>query len=247
MVTTNTAAAAAAAVPSSMMTSTTPSPIPALNNADTMARLHELRALIMSLVRWGVLSHCFTDPGRPGLSNEGERCFRATVSALLTPMMFPLSAQGQTRWSQKFWGRQTLEMLFDALDLGTGVQSRLFSMPVAAVACTKDQKAAVMRQLIYQVHCVTDACGADDDDDGDDRTGSSAVLSMSSSPSVSGQLPRPPEHVLVSLCEMVLHRIAFELIHIRTSILMDEASGGMWCDLGFPTSDGDPWLSNALR
>jgi hypothetical protein len=43
---------------------------------------------------------------------------------------------------------------------------------------------------------------------------------------------------------MALHRIAFELIHIRTSVLMDDASGAIWADLGFPTAGevGDAML-----
>ncbi|CUF98570.1 Hypothetical protein, putative [Bodo saltans] len=211
-----------------------PFAIPALSHADTVRRLDELQALLKKLCHWGVLTFCFRGPERPGIANEGERCFRATVSALLTPMTFPLSAQGQTRWSQKMWGRQTLEMLFDALQVAVEIQHKVFRVPLAAVAKTKMQKAAVMRQMLYQLHSVVDACGRQvDEEDNSIPTPSQVQL-----------LPSPPEDVLVSLCELALHRVAFELIHIRTSILMDDLSGGLWADLGFPTA-GE--VGDALR
>jgi hypothetical protein len=239
---------------------TAPFAIPALMRPDSVRRLQELQALLKKFCHWGLLTFCFSGPERPGIANEGERCFRATVSSLLTPMMFPLSAQGQTRWCQKMWGRQSLEMLFDALDLANAVQHTIFGVPMAAVAKTKNQKAAVMRQMVYQLHSVADASGRHVVEDTSLNAAASCAAPQSPPPTPSKrgavalmteesvdhsssdsfccfpQLPPPPESVLVTLSELALHRIAFELIHIRTSVLMDDASGAIWADLGFPTA-----------
>lgn len=193
---------------------------PSVVDPAALKRRDELRAILDQLIDGGVLAYSFSEV-RAGAAGNGERCFRATVSALMNTMMPPLSAQAMTRWQQKCWGRKTLEALYDLLDVGE-LQRRRFKCQAAT---TKDQKGIVMRQLVFELHCATDMCGRD-------ATLRREISAVRGPPGMT----QVPPLVLELLSETALKRIAFELIALRTSVLMDQTSGDMWNVLGLPTS-----------
>eukprot|EP00331_Platyophrya_macrostoma_P034861 CAMPEP_0176442890 /NCGR_PEP_ID=MMETSP0127-20121128/22086_1 /TAXON_ID=938130 /ORGANISM="Platyophrya macrostoma, Strain WH" /LENGTH=468 /DNA_ID=CAMNT_0017827993 /DNA_START=160 /DNA_END=1562 /DNA_ORIENTATION=+ len=200
---------------------------PCVLEPSAMKRRRDLLSLLWKLTEYKVLTFSFCEI-RDGSGGNGERMFRETVSCLSNQMVPPISAQAMTRWQQKAWGRQNLEVMFDLLNVGSVFQKGVFGGRVLpCVAETKDQKGAVMRQLVFELHCATDMHDAARrqarEEDRLDPVGGVADL-----------LHVPPASVVGVLAEHTLQRLGFELLYLRSSMLMDSTAGGMWETLGFP-------------
>jgi hypothetical protein len=190
-----------------------------VEKADEMRRM-ELASLIRVLNRppFSCISFSFRDY-RSGAVGQGERMFRAEVSRLCQTMIPPCSAETMTRLQQKCWGRKNLEILFDRLRLGEVMEE----CGVTA-ATEKDAKGAIMRQMFFELLMagmdsdVRQAAAGEHPDEG--RHGSHTVF----------------DEVRELLVEQALHRMAFELIYLRTMVLLETAAP-TWMGLGPPTNE----------
>lgn len=192
---------------------------PAVVEPAAMQRRRELLATLWKLTEWGVLTFAFSEI-RDGSGGNGERMLRETVSRLSNQMVPPISAQAMTRWQQKAWGRQNLEVMFDLLHLGDVFQMGVYQGRVSCVATSKDQKGAVMRQLAFELHCATDIHAA-------------ARRRGRRGNGDKAQTACPPDDVVELVAEEALQRLGFELLYLRSSMLMDNTAGGMWENFGF--------------
>lgn len=77
----------------------------------------------------------------------GERQYREALGRVMVRCLPPLSAQLQTRFQQKCWGRKNLEQLYDAMDIG-GLEVRAGA---AARREEKNDKGSFMRQLFSEM------------------------------------------------------------------------------------------------
>lgn len=195
--------------------------LPALDDPQAQSRRRELAAVIVKLVEWGAVRFSFSE-SRPGANGNGERCFRGTVSRLANMMLPPSGAQAMTRVQQKIWGRKNIELLFDELQLGALVQKRIYGHQPST---TKNEKGETVRQLIYELHCLCDVT-CDDEELDVTRLSGDADTPIAS-------LCCPPRAVVQLLAEDALHRLAFELMYLRTCLNNEEAFA-LWADVGFP-------------
>jgi hypothetical protein len=238
------------------------SPFPAILQVEKCdeTRRMELAALIRSLNRppFSCVSFSFKDQ-RSGAVGQGERMFRAEVSRLCQTMIPPCSAETMTRLQQKCWGRKNLEILFDRLQLG-----QMMEEGGMQAATTKDHKGAILRQLFFelvmglsdetaawgdvQVRSVLPPLAADGPTAphmAASSVGHNPVRPSAAAPSAAAAatgsnaslLPGPVfADVRQMLIEQTLHRMAFELVYVRTMILLDTAAP-TWMKLGPPSND----------
>ena len=223
---------------SSMITRTRRNPHPnspwgqilQLDKSDEIRRM-ELAALLRSLNRppFNCITFSFRDY-RSGAVGQGERMFRSEVSRIWQTMVPPCSAECMTRFQQKCWGRKNLEILFDRLQLG-----KVMEECGVEPATKKDHKGAIMRQVFLELNMALSdadtALAASAHDDDADASVSPPCLRPAAT--FSDDAFRDVRQMLV---EQTLHRIAFELIYLRSMVLFESASK-TWMALGPPTND----------
>ncbi|RNF11725.1 uncharacterized protein Tco025E_06576 [Trypanosoma conorhini] len=184
----------------------------AANDADSRSGAERRRVSITPVLRESlVLSPC----GSPA-STVGERTFRAYVSRQMSVALPPMAPEPTTRLQQRCWGRKNLEIMFDLLDVAS--LQRLAGAP--SVAETKKEKATILRQIVYELATTLS--------EGDAVCADAPRAKRNSTPSADAELQT---HLLV---EMALQRLAHELIHLHTMLLMDQAYE-TYAKLGYPS------------
>ncbi|ESS65400.1 hypothetical protein TCDM_06222 [Trypanosoma cruzi Dm28c] len=153
--------------------------------------------------------------GTPAASS-GERTFRAYISRQISVFLPPMAPEPTTRIQQRCWGRKNLEIMFDLL--GVASLQRIAGAPVEAV--TKNEKAAVLRQIIYELATVLS--------EGDAEFAETSCAKINGTSSVDAEVQTR------LLAEMALQRLAHELIHLHTMLLMDQAYE-TYVKLGYPS------------
>ncbi|KEG10089.1 hypothetical protein DQ04_04191000 [Trypanosoma grayi] len=158
----------------------------------------------------------FPSPGGSPAANVGERTFRAYISRQISVLLPPMAPEPTTRIQQRCWGRKNLEMMFDLL----GVASLQKLVGVPTVAATKNEKATVIRQVVYELATVLSE--------------KHVVASSNASCTGSDLDAVDTAEQTRLLVELALQRLAHELIHLHTMLLMEQA-WGTYAALGFPT------------
>ena len=92
------------------------------------------------------------------MGGMGERQFREAVGRVMVPLLPPMSAQLQTRFQQKCWGRKNLEALYDSMDLG----ALEIDFGAAGRRTEKNDKGSFMRQVLSELLLITEMRGAAD-------------------------------------------------------------------------------------
>ncbi|ORC91187.1 uncharacterized protein TM35_000061920 [Trypanosoma theileri] len=153
--------------------------------------------------------------GNPA-ANIGERTFRAYISQLITVLLPPMAPEPTTRIQQRCWGRKNLEIMFDFL--GIASLQKLVGAPTVAV--TKNEKGIIMRQIVYELATVISQCDA-----------------MEAEIFSAEKYNRNALDTVVQtrlLVELTLQRLAYELIYLQTTVLMEQA-WEVYVKLGLPS------------
>ncbi|RNC59513.1 hypothetical protein TcCL_ESM02834, partial [Trypanosoma cruzi] len=158
----------------------------------------------------------FLSPNGTPAASSGERTFRAYISRQISVFLPPMAPEPTTRIQQRCWGRKNLEIMFDLL--GVASLQRIAGAPVEAV--TKNEKAAVLRQIIYELATVLS--------EGDAEFAETSCAKTNGTSSVDAKVQTR------LLAEMALQRLAHELIHLHTMLLMDQAYE-TYVKLGYPS------------
>ncbi|EKF37668.1 hypothetical protein MOQ_002137 [Trypanosoma cruzi marinkellei] len=158
----------------------------------------------------------FLSPNGTPAASSGERTFRAYISRQISVFLPPMAPEPTTRIQQRCWGRKNLEIMFDLL--GVASLQKLAGAPVEAV--TKNEKAAVLRQIIHELATVLSESDVDSADTSYVKTNGMSSVNA--------------EEQTRLLAEMALQRLAHELIHLHTMLLMDQAYE-TYVKLGYPS------------
>ncbi|EAN76523.1 hypothetical protein, conserved [Trypanosoma brucei brucei TREU927] len=154
-------------------------------------------------------------------ANVGERTFRAFISRHITPLLPPMGPEPTTRLQQRCWGRKNLEAMFDLL----GVEALQRLSGVEEVAVTKNEKATVMRQIVYELTTVLSECDARE---------LSASNEHANEGAHSVKIAKDETHMQVRLLvELALQRLSHELIHLHMMLLIERVWNA-YANLGYP-------------
>lgn len=171
------------------------------------------------------------------MGGMGERQFRSAIGRVIVPLLPPMSAQLQTRFQQKCWGRKNLEMLYDVVDVGAIEES--YGNPRRE---EKNDKASLMRQLLSELLFI-DATGCVD---GDLRCAELDLVERADAPATGAAdvveglrdtgVCDVSRDVRAAAVEWLVAQLAFELVHLVTAHYVGRAMT-LWLRHGCPSPE----------